>query len=51
MNLSENQILKGDGMNQTQIIFDLGGSGDAIRITGSIDNSYSPLITENAERR
>lgn len=50
MNLSDNQILKGDGMNQTQIIFDLGGSGDAIKITGSIDNSYSPLITENAQR-
>ena len=39
INLSSNQILKGDGMNQTQLIFDLGGTGDAIKISGSIDNS------------
>ena len=37
INLSSNQILKGDGMNQTQLIFDLGGTGDAIKISGSID--------------
>ena len=39
IHLSSNQILKGDGMNQTQLIFDLGGTGDAIKISGSIDNS------------
>ena len=39
IHLSSNQILKGDGMNQTQLIFDLGGTGDAIKISGSINNS------------
>ena len=39
IHLSSNQILKGDVMNQTQLIFDLGGTGDAIKISGSINNS------------
>ena len=48
IDLQSNQVLKGEGMGQTELIFDLGGSGDAIRISGSVDNSSSPLLSVNA---
>ncbi|MDG2153566.1 MAG: glycosyl hydrolase family 28-related protein [Crocinitomicaceae bacterium] len=48
IDLQSNQILKGEGMDQTLLSFDLGGSGDAIRVTGSIDNSSSPMLSVNA---
>ena len=48
IDLLSNQILKGEGMNQTEFVFDLGGSGDAIRVNGGIDNSSEPLLSMNA---
>ena len=48
IDLQSNQLLKGEGMNQTLLSFDLGGSGDAIRATGSIDNSVSSSISIDA---
>ena len=48
IDLQSNQVLKGEGMGQTELIFDLGGSGDAIRVSGSIDNSTSPLLAVTA---
>ena len=48
IDLRSNQILKGEGMNQTEFVFDLGGSGDAIRVNGSIDNSSELLLSMNA---
>ena len=50
INLLSNQVLKGEGMNQTFLNFDLGGAGDAIRIDGSIDNSMAFLLFNDANK-
>ena len=50
IHLSSNQVLKGEGMDKAQLIFDLGGAGDAIRIDGSIDNSMEYLLLNDANK-
>ena len=50
IHLSSNQVLKGEGMDKTELIFDLGGAGDAIRIDGSIDNSMEYLLLNDANK-
>jgi hypothetical protein len=50
IHLSSNQVLKGEGMDKTQLNFDLGGAGDAIRIDGSIDNSMEYLLFNDANK-
>ncbi len=48
LNLPSNIVLKGEGAEMTTLSFDLGGSGDAINVSGSDVNSVSSTLTASA---
>lgn len=50
INLPSNVTIQGNLADLTEFIFDLGGSGDLIRVSGSI-NKETYLLTETAERK